>query len=60
LKHRRLLVLDGEGHGQAATGCVPKLMAAFLDSANPEGLDAGCLAQHRAAPFFVGLTGPAP
>jgi hypothetical protein len=35
-------------------------MAAFLDSADPEGLDATCLDQHRAAPFFVGLTGPAP
>ena len=60
LRHHRLLVLDGEGHGQAATSCVPKLMAAFLDNVNPEGLDATCLAQHRAAPFFVGLTGPAP
>ena len=60
LKHHRLLVLEGEGHGQAATGCMPKLMAVFLDSANAEGLDASCLAKHRAAPFFVGLTGPAP
>lgn len=60
IKHHRLLVLDGEGHGQAATSCIPKLMAAFLDSADPEGLDATCLEQHRAAPFFVGLTGPAP
>ena len=60
LEHHRLLVLDGEGHGQAATACVPKLMAAFLDSANAEKLDVSCLAQHRAAPFFVGLTGPAP
>jgi pimeloyl-ACP methyl ester carboxylesterase len=60
LKHHRLLVLDGEGHGQAATSCVPKLMAAFLDSADPQGLDASCLAQHRTAPFFVELTGPAP
>jgi pimeloyl-ACP methyl ester carboxylesterase len=60
LKHHRSLVLEGEGHGQAATSCVPKLMAAFLDSADPEGLDATCLDRHRAAPFFVGLTGPAP
>jgi pimeloyl-ACP methyl ester carboxylesterase len=59
LRHRHL-VLSGEGHGQFATGCVPKLMAEFLDAADPQGLDAECLEQHQPAPFFVGLTGPAP
>jgi pimeloyl-ACP methyl ester carboxylesterase len=59
LRHRHL-VLSGEGHGQFATGCVPKLMAEFLDAADPQGLDATCLKQHQPAPFFVGLTGPAP
>jgi pimeloyl-ACP methyl ester carboxylesterase len=60
LVHHRLLVLAGEGHGQLATGCVPRLMAEFLDSAMPEKLDATCLRQHRPPPFFVTLTGPAP
>jgi pimeloyl-ACP methyl ester carboxylesterase len=60
LVHHRNLVLRGEGHGQLATGCVPQLMAKFLDDANPEVLDATCLEQHRPAPFFVGLTGPSP
>jgi hypothetical protein len=53
-------VLPGEGHGQLATGCVPKLMAEFLDEARPEALDATCLGSHRPAPFFVSSTGPAP
>ena len=60
LKHHRNLVLDGEGHGQVATACIPKLMAAFLENPDPETLDADCLAQHRPAAFFVGLTGPTP
>ena len=59
LRHRHL-VLSGEGHGQVSTGCVPKLMAEFLDTAAPEKLDASCLEGHRAAPFFVSMTGPAP
>ena len=54
------LMLSGEGHGQVATGCIPRLMAEFLDAATPEKLDAGCLKRHRAAPFFVSMTGPAP
>jgi pimeloyl-ACP methyl ester carboxylesterase len=56
----RHLVLAGEGHGQLATGCVPRLIAAFLDHPDPAALDAGCLGRHRPPPFFVDPTGPAP
>jgi pimeloyl-ACP methyl ester carboxylesterase len=60
LAQHRLLVLPGEGHGQLATGCMPRLVAAFLDARDPQGLDAACLEEHRPAPFFVASTGPAP
>jgi pimeloyl-ACP methyl ester carboxylesterase len=60
LTRHRHLILNGEGHGQVATGCVPKLMAEFLDAAAPEKLDASCLERHVSAPFFVNMTGPAP
>jgi pimeloyl-ACP methyl ester carboxylesterase len=60
LARHRHLILSGEGHGQVATGCVPKLMAEFLDAAAPARLDATCLERHSPAPFFVSMTGPAP
>ncbi len=60
LTRARHLIVAGEGHGQLATGCVPKLIADFLDTAEPGMLDASCLERHHPAPFFVGLTGPAP
>jgi pimeloyl-ACP methyl ester carboxylesterase len=60
LAHHRLLVLSGEGHGQVATGCMPTLMAEFLDAGSAETLDASCLDRHRPAPFFVNMTGPSP
>jgi pimeloyl-ACP methyl ester carboxylesterase len=60
LARHRSLIVPGEGHGQILTGCVPKLMADFLDSAAPAALDASCLERHHPAPFFVGLTGPSP
>jgi pimeloyl-ACP methyl ester carboxylesterase len=59
MRHRHL-VLKGEGHGQLATGCVPKLMADFLDDPAPDRLDAACLEQHSPEPFFLSMTGPAP
>jgi pimeloyl-ACP methyl ester carboxylesterase len=60
LARHRHLILSGEGHGQVATGCVPRLMAEFLDAAAPDKLDAACLERHSPAPFFVNMTGPAP
>ena len=60
LSRRRHVILKGEGHGQLATGCVPKIMAEFFDAADPQALDVGCLEQHRPAAFFVDATGPAP
>src|SRR5450755_2803894 len=45
LTQHRHLVLKGEGHGQLNTGCVPRLMAEFLDSAAPDKLDVTCLEQ---------------
>jgi pimeloyl-ACP methyl ester carboxylesterase len=60
LTRHRHLILKGEGHGQLATGCVPKLMADFLDDPAPDRLDAMCLDQHSPEPFFLSMTGPAP
>jgi pimeloyl-ACP methyl ester carboxylesterase len=60
LTHRRHLVLNGEGHGQLALGCVPRLMADFLNSTATDTLDATCLEQHTPEPFFLSMTGPAP
>ena len=60
LIHHRHLVLSGEGHGQLATSCVPRLMAEFLNTAAPEDLDADCLQRHSVEPFFISSTGPAP
>jgi hypothetical protein len=60
LTRHRHLILKGEGHGQLSAGCVPRLMADFLDGAAPDKLDATCLEQHTPEPFFLSMTGPAP
>jgi len=60
LSRHRHLILRGEGHGQVATGCIPRLMAEFLDTAAPAALDDACLKRHSPAPFFLSMAGPAP
>ncbi len=49
-----------QGHGQAPRGCVPELMAAFVESAAIDGLDRECLKRQFAMPFFLDYSGPAP
>ncbi len=60
LSDHRLIVLAGEGHGQLATGCVPRLMERFLATRRPRRLDTTCLWALRPAPFFLSPAGPAP
>jgi pimeloyl-ACP methyl ester carboxylesterase len=60
LTQHRHLIVKGEGHGQLATGCIPRLMAEFLDNPAPQELDATCLEQHSSEPFFISMTGPPP
>jgi pimeloyl-ACP methyl ester carboxylesterase len=43
LSHGRLLVLRGQGHNVIPVGCMPKLMARFIDTADAKSLDAHCL-----------------
>jgi pimeloyl-ACP methyl ester carboxylesterase len=60
LTRHRHLILNGEGHGQLSTGCMPIIAADFLDNAAPDKLDASCLDRHTPEPFFLSMTGPAP
>lgn len=60
LSHARHLVGPGQGHGLAGVGCVPRLMREFLDTLEPESLDAACLEREHASPFFLDFNGPAP
>jgi pimeloyl-ACP methyl ester carboxylesterase len=54
------LVGQGQGHGLMAVGCVPRLVARFLDDPVPASLKADCLAAEPPTPFFLTLMGPAP
>jgi pimeloyl-ACP methyl ester carboxylesterase len=60
LSNSAQLVGQGQGHGLLPIGCVPRLIAKFLDDPNPAALKADCLAAEPPAPFFLTLLGPAP
>jgi pimeloyl-ACP methyl ester carboxylesterase len=54
------VVVRGQGHGQLAVGCAPRLVAEFLDAGTAQGLDAACLESAAPAPVFLVAAGPAP
>jgi len=55
----RHLELTGMGHGTWSSACVARIIEAFVDTADPAGLDVGCIERSAATPFFVGPAGPA-
>ena len=60
LGNSRNLVAKGQGHTPMGKGCMPKLLAEFVNKLNPKELDASCLDALGDTPFFLNFTGPAP
>jgi pimeloyl-ACP methyl ester carboxylesterase len=56
----RHLVLADQGHGQLATGCMPRVLTRFIAVADPDNLDTRCLDSVASAPFMLSRSGPAP
>ena len=60
LLNARHLIGRHQGHGQIAVGCTRRVFAAFVDAADPAGLDAECLQRSYVMPFFLDFSGPSP
>ncbi|NNF40864.1 MAG: alpha/beta hydrolase [Woeseiaceae bacterium] len=60
LANSRHLVGEHQGHGQITVGCMPRLVARFIETADAAELDAECLERSFVMPFFVDFSGPMP
>lgn len=60
LSRARHLVVPGGGHGVSSLGCVPELIAEYLDTLAPETLDASCVERLVRPAFFTSLQGSTP
>lgn len=56
----RHIVNAHQGHMQAPLGCLPVLLAQFVNTGNALGLETACLQRLNAPPFFVDANGPLP
>ena len=60
LRTAKHLVGAGQGHGQLATGCIPRLTAAFIAAGSVADLDESCVRNIRPTPFMLSRSAPAP
>jgi pimeloyl-ACP methyl ester carboxylesterase len=60
LSNARHLVGERQGHGQLAAGCMPKIIANFVASADVGALDVSCMENDFVMPFFLDFSGPKP
>jgi pimeloyl-ACP methyl ester carboxylesterase len=60
LSNGKHLVAAGQGHGQLATGCIPRLTAEFIAAGSTATLDDACVRNIRPTPFMLSRTSPAP
>jgi pimeloyl-ACP methyl ester carboxylesterase len=54
------LIGKHQGHGQIVVGCMGRIVADFVESADPAGLDSECMERSFVTPFFLDFSGPAP
>lgn len=57
LANGRHLTVRGQGHNVLPVGCLPKLFARFIETADAKALDATCLDKVPYAPPFTGYYG---
>lgn len=60
LSNSKHIIVPGHGHGISYLGCMPIIMAKFIDTASVNDLETGCLEKQEPNPFFLDFNGPAP
>jgi pimeloyl-ACP methyl ester carboxylesterase len=60
LGNARLLVAKGQGHNVIGRGCIPRLVADFVDHLAPKDLDMHCADVLGPTPAFIDFNGAAP
>jgi pimeloyl-ACP methyl ester carboxylesterase len=58
--HGKHLVLEGQGHGQLANSCVPRVISQFIERGTAAAIDDACIRNITPAPFMLSRTAPAP
>lgn len=58
LSNAEHIIVPGVGHGTIMHGCMPDLVAKFIETSDPAAVKAGCEADLQRPPFFTSFAGP--
>jgi pimeloyl-ACP methyl ester carboxylesterase len=56
----RRITVPGQGHGVLVRGCLPRVVAEFVDRGSPDGIDVSCADRMTPAPIFLDMQGGSP
>jgi len=56
----RRITVPGQGHGVLVRGCLPLVVAEFVNRGSTDGLDVSCVDRMTPAPIFLDMQGGAP
>ena len=58
LSNAEHIIVAGVGHGTLTSGCMPDILADFIETADPKALDTTCSTNLSRPPFFTSFAGP--
>jgi len=60
LSNSRHLINEHQGHAQAPLGCMPRILAQFIETTDVQQLDVDCLERLLPPALFIDANGPRP
>ncbi|MDA0706413.1 MAG: alpha/beta fold hydrolase [Proteobacteria bacterium] len=60
MRNQWQVVGEQQGHGLAAVGCMPRIIAEFVSAASLADISTDCVQDAFVMPFFIDYTGPTP
>jgi pimeloyl-ACP methyl ester carboxylesterase len=54
------VTVPGQGHGVLVRGCLPRVVAEFVNRGSPDGVDVSCADRMTPAPIFLDMQGGSP
>jgi hypothetical protein len=60
MSNSKHIIVEGQGHIQMGTGCMPTIIAKFVEAASFEGIETECMKKIKPEPFFIDFNGPKP
>ena len=58
MTHSKHIIVEGGHHGVSGIGCMPKIIAQFIESASVEDLELECVQKITPVSFFIDGAGP--